>query len=87
MQTRPVAKTTELGGVAPGSMKANEHETAVGSMSASGWVSVSNATADIMSIMMFAVAVSDVIVVTRLMTSTIRKLRPTGPMCGTALPR
>mmetsp|Transcript_43567 Transcript_43567/g.86453 ORF Transcript_43567/g.86453 Transcript_43567/m.86453 type:complete len:98 (-) Transcript_43567:845-1138(-) len=57
---RPVAKTTELGGVAAGSKKANEHATVAGSINARGWVRVSVATEARMGSITLAVAVFDV---------------------------
>mmetsp|Transcript_71482 Transcript_71482/g.190106 ORF Transcript_71482/g.190106 Transcript_71482/m.190106 type:complete len:95 (-) Transcript_71482:1181-1465(-) len=67
-----VANATEFGGVAAGSMNANEQATVAGSIMARGWVKVCMATDAKMGSMMFAVAVLDVTSVRKVTQQTRR---------------
>mmetsp|Transcript_66722 Transcript_66722/g.214988 ORF Transcript_66722/g.214988 Transcript_66722/m.214988 type:complete len:243 (-) Transcript_66722:1088-1816(-) len=78
--TRFVAKTTELGGVAAGSMKAKEQAAVAGSISANGCLSVSMATPSRIGSMMLAVTVLEVTSVRKQTQKTMRKVSPSGSM-------
>ena len=56
IETRPVAKTTELGGVAAGNENAKAVAVPAGMSKRIGWMSCSTATEDRMGRMMLAVA-------------------------------